>query len=283
MGDTTGISWTDKTLNPWIGCERVPGGECDNCYADRGSRRLAAQHHLKLWDEGSTRYITKNWRKSVLAWERQAVREGTTFRVFCASFSDLFEDQPAVAPTRRELLHEIVPATPHLTYQFLTKRPENVRMFAPASWFGGGWPLNVWLGTTVGARVSLGRLDVLRSLPVPTLFVSFEPLIEYLGIRNDELEGISWAILGGESGPKARPCAIEWIEQIMHQCRAAGAAVFVKQLGARPTARLQGHDIPLVFKDKHGGDMAEWQSIGLHNLCVREFPAARVGVTPSKV
>jgi protein gp37 len=160
MGETT-IQWTATrgpdgtmhpgfTLNPWIGCERV-SPECDFCYADRGSRRLAAQHGLKLWDDGSSRYLTKDPMSKALAWNRKAQKLGVRLKVFCASYSDVFEDRPELVEPRAALL-QTIEHTPCLDWLLLTKRPENMRRMTFSRW-AGVWPGNVWAGVVVWIHV----------------------------------------------------------------------------------------------------------------------------------
>ena len=125
-------------------------------------------------------------------------------------------------------------------------------------------PNNVWLGVSCENRKhGLARLDHLRRTPAVVRFVSFEPLLEDLG--EIDLSGIHWAIVGGESGPGARPCGFAWIRSIRDQCRAAGVPVFIKQLGAQP--RTDADEI-VPRLDRKGGDMAEWPD----DLQIREFP-----------
>lgn len=182
MGANSKVEWCHHTHNAWIGCERV-SPECDFCYADAGSRRLAAQHRLKLWDDGSSRYLTSDgyWRQPFV-WDRAARRAGERHRVFCASYSDVGEDRPELVAPRARLI-DLIPRTPHLDWLLLTKRPENlVRLFA--AW-GDRWPRNVWAGTTVGVNASLARLDHLKRVPAFRRFVSMEPLLEAIDIGID--------------------------------------------------------------------------------------------------
>ena len=264
MGTTTGIQWTDHTFNPWIGCTKV-SPECDNCYADAGSRRLAAQHRLTLWGDDSSRYMTGDTYWSQPArWDRAAVRAGVRRKVFCASFSDVFEDRPELVDRRARLMG-IIEATQQLDWLLLTKRPGNM---VSLGWGLKDWPSNVWAGTTVGTRESVGRLDALRWVPARVRFVSAEPLLEDLG--DVDLTWINWVIIGGESGPSARPFAIEWGERLAARSRNAGAAVFWKQLGSNPVEPdVDGSWIRIALKDRHGGDMSEWPA----DLTAREFPS----------
>lgn len=125
------------------------------------------------------------------------------------------------------------------------------------------WPLrNVWLGVSVEDQANKHRIDILRQVPAAVRFLSIEPLLEDIGKLN--LEGIHWVIVGGESGPGARPLRVEWVRSIQAQCRTAEVACFVKQLGANP---FEG-GMPLLLEDRKGGDWDEWTV----ELRVREFP-----------
>jgi protein gp37 len=145
--------------------------------------------------------------------------------IFVNSMSDLF--QSAVPATFIRRVWDTMEATPQHTYQILTKRPDRMAEIAP------DLPLlpNVWLGTSVENSAVLERLDHLRATPAAIRFVSYEPLIG--SVAGGDLTGIHWAIVGGESGPKARPILEDWVDEIYDQCEDAGAAFFFKQWGGR--------------------------------------------------
>lgn len=230
MSEGTKIQWCDATFNPWIGCTKI-APECDNCYA-------AAQDNFRSWTPdgwgaGKPRKLTKTWGEPV-KWNKRAASDGVRRRVFCASLADVFDGE--VPNEWRERLFSLVTDTPSLDWLILTKRPANVEPYL--GWQGGdaldgvAWPLpfNVWIGTSVGTRGRLAQIDALRRVRARIRFLSIEPLLEDLGAL--DLTGIHWVIVGGESGPGARPCNVEWIRSIVAQCKAAGVPVFVKQLGA---------------------------------------------------
>jgi hypothetical protein len=159
---------------------------------------------------------------------------------------------------------ELIRSTPNLDWLLLTKRAERIAKLLPEDW-GDGYP-NVWLGVTVENRTQgLPRIDILREVPAACRFLSVEPLLEDLG--DLDLTGISWAIVGGESGDKARTFRAEWAQSILRQCREQGTAPFIKQLGAKPTFL----DRIIHLKDNHGGNWDEWP-LPLSDLKVREFP-----------
>lgn len=305
MGDTTEISWTDSTFNPWIGCTKVSAG-CKNCYAsvETFTRRERARG-IELWGENAARHVTSdaNWKKP-LAWNREAAKAGVRRRVFCASLADVFEDRPDLRAPRARLWC-LIAETPHLDWLLLTKRPENAdRLWTDAqtaAWNGADslgptWPTNIWLGTTVeDQRRADERIPHLLRVPAAVRFLSCEPLLEavdlsdikvhrsedvteYLDALRCDVDSeddvafggrtVNWVIVGGESGHHARPFDVAWARSIVAQCREAGVAPFVKQLGAHPFA----DGFEQLLYDKKGGDMSEWPA----DLRVREFPASAV-------
>ncbi|KRA44667.1 DUF5131 family protein [Devosia sp. Root635] len=225
----TSIEWTDATWNPVAGCTIVTAG-CTNCYAMRMAARLEAMDVEKY--EGLTRKSGGRavWTGKVrldhasldapIAWKKPR-------KIFVNSMSDLFhEDVPA---DFIELVWQTMAATPRHTYQILTKRPERMAEVLRESRFR--ILPNVWLGTSVEDDRVLERLDHLRLVPAAVRFVSFEPLLG--SVAGADLAGIHWSIVGGESGPKARPMQEEWVEEIREACDRHGAAFFFKQWGGR--------------------------------------------------
>jgi protein gp37 len=226
LADTTKIPWTDKTFNPWRGCQKVSAG-CAHCYAEALSRRNPAV--LGTWGPGGKRPVAAEdyWRLP-LRWNEEARTKGRRLRVFCASLADVFEGRPDLdAPRRR--LWELVRATPRLDWQLLTHRPERMADYLPPDW-GDGYP-NVWLGVTIEGDDYCGRADLLRRLPAVVRFVSAEPLLGPL--PSLDLAGIDWLIVGGESGRDFRPMDHAWARQLLAKARAADVAFFFKQSAAR--------------------------------------------------
>ncbi len=315
MAETTNISWTQSTMNPWRGCVKVSPA-CTYCYADRQSRRNPAV--LGIWGAKGTRVLASEakWVEP-LKWNRQmAGGERTNGLVFCASLADVFEDwdgqmqdsqgrklwadyagfvrpeSKRITPTLKQLrdpytindarlrLWDLIRKTPLLTWQLLTKRPENIHRMLPE----GDWP-NVWLGTSVENEEYLWRADVLQDAPqrTPVRFLSCEPLLGAIPNLHTVLRGgrneINWIIVGGESGGQARSMHIEWVSDIVRQCREAKCAVFVKQLGRSPTNsyressppdHLSGRRFSLTMRHdaSHGSDIRDFPN----HLRVREFP-----------
>lgn len=217
MGSKTEIAWTDHTFNPWWGCVNVSPG-CDNCYAETFAKRVGQD----VWDESPRRFFgEKHWREP-LRWEG---------RVFCASMADVFEMNHSL-DAERERLWDLIEATPHLTWQLLTKRPENIaRLYRWADNASG--PDNVWFGTSVEDQTR-ANLRIPRLLHAPVLgvrFLSCEPLLGPVDLGS--LAGIQWVIVGGESGPHHRPLDIDYARSIRDQCSEAGVAFFFKQVGGR--------------------------------------------------
>lgn len=293
MGADSKIQWTHHTFNPWIGCAKVSPG-CKHCYAEvQTYPRVSKARGRPLWGEGSHRHVTSatTWRAPI-HWNREAHIDRARRRVFCASLADVFEDRDDLR-VHRARLAEIIRATPHLDWLLLTKRPENAaRLWAGAwadSWNGADslgfeWPANIWLGTTVEDQTRADeRIPHLLRVPARVRFLSCEPLLERVTIAGFLGRGVQWVIAGGESGTRARPCALEWIEYLIAQCRAANVPAFVKQLGALVVSEERALDesqnpaeygLPsrwawaAELKDRAGGDPEEWPE----ELRVMEFP-----------
>ena len=310
MGENSGIQWTDHTFNPWWGCVRISPG-CQNCYAEALDKRVGGmkgEDGLKRLTFGAhgrrARTSAKNWREP-LKWNAEALARGVRAKVFCASMADVFETPPNIdgaTDTSGWLLEllDLIARTPMLDWQLLTKRPDSIvaRLNAAIGafertpgcdeglqlaerWLAGFYPPNVWLGTTVEDRQrGIERIPHLLKMPASIHFLSCEPLLQmpHLDLAQKDFAAlifsrIDWLIIGGESGPNARPFFIEWARELVAQARMAGVAPFVKQMGSRPMHMppLTRGWVPLHLKDHHGGDMAEWPS----DLRVREFPRWR--------
>jgi len=202
------------TWNPVTGCTKISQG-CKHCYAERMARRLEAM--------GSDRYrngfnvtlhpdlldVPRRWRQARI--------------VFVNSMSDLFHDDIPLAYIQR--VFATMRDCPHHTFQVLTKRSERLAELAPQL----PWPRNVWMGVSVEDARVIHRVADLQSVPAAVRFLSLEPLIGPLDAL--PLEGIHWAIVGGESGPRARLLRKEWVTSIFRQCRAARVPFFFKQWG----------------------------------------------------
>jgi protein gp37 len=223
----TSIEWTDATWNPVAGCAVITAG-CTNCYAMRMAARLEAMGTEKY--RGLTRRsgdrvvwtgkirLDESSLEAPIGWTRPR-------KVFVNSMSDLFhEDVPAEFVSR---VWDTMRATPRHTYQILTKRPD--RMAEIVAHFD--LLPNVWLGTSVEDERVLYRLDEIRAVRAAVRFVSFEPLIG--SVAAGDLTSVHWAIVGGESGPRARQMDPKWVDEIEAICRRDGAAFFFKQWGGK--------------------------------------------------
>lgn len=215
MGDVTGIEWTDKSWNPWMGCTKVSAG-CEHCYMFRDLTGYGR--------DPSVVTRSKTTFTAPLKWKEPAL-------VFTCSWSDWFHKD--ADPWRAEAW-AIVKRTPHLTYQILTKRTGRIRRHLPVDW-GDGYP-NVWLGTTVEDQDAVFRVRHLLNTPARTRFLSCEPLLGALDL-SPYSTGIDWAIVGGESGPQARPMPLDAARGIIAWGKQHRIAIFVKQLGGHPNKR----------------------------------------------
>jgi protein gp37 len=214
MAAKSSIEWTEMTWNPVTGCVKISQG-CKHCYADRMATRLRAM--------GSDRYV--NGFAPTLHWDLvDAPRRWRAPRtVFVNSMSDLFQDFVPLDFIRR--VFATMEACPQHTFQVLTKRAERLAVLAGDL----PWPANVWMGVSVEDARVVERVRLLRRTPAHVKFLSCEPLIGPL--NRLPLTGIDWVIVGGESGPGARPMKQEWVESILAQCKRAGVPFFFKQWG----------------------------------------------------
>ena len=233
--ENSNIEWTDHTFNPWMGCTKVSDG-CKNCYAET----LMDKRYGKVkWGPQGQRVRTSaaNWKKP-LKWDREAAAAGKRARVFCASLADVFEDKPDQRDEMdkwRTELFQLIQDTPNLDWLLLTKRPENVmEMVGNVPWYYG-LP-NVWIGTSVENQEQADkRIPALVTIPAAVRFLSMEPLFGPIDLdlsgSNYGIYGIDWVIVGGESGPNARPMHPDWARGIRNQCQEAGVPFFFKQWG----------------------------------------------------
>lgn len=220
MTTTTHIEWTESTWNPVTGCSKVSPG-CAHCYAERMAKRLQAMGQPNYRDGFSVRThphmldVPNRWKQPR--------------RVFVNSMGDLFhEDVPAEFVRQ---VFDVMLATPRHTYQVLTKRAARLADLAPTL----PWPSNVWMGVTVEDNDRLIRVDTLRKVPAAVRFLSVEPLLGPLPDLN--VDGIHWVIVGGESGPGARPMQREWAQGVRDICLSSATPFFFKQWGGARRTR----------------------------------------------
>ncbi|MHB9150948.1 MAG: DUF5131 family protein, partial [Thermoleophilia bacterium] len=201
MMSTTTIEWTETTWNPVTGCSKVSPG-CLHCYAERMARRLRAMGQPNYRDGFAVR-VHDHMLEVPARWAKPRT-------VFVNSMGDLFHENVSTDFIRR--VFQVMERTPRHTYQLLTKRADRLAEVAPAL----VWPRNVWMGVTVEDNEHLGRAERLREVPSAVRFLSIEPLLGQLPALN--LDGIDWVIVGGESGPGARPMHENWVLEIRDAC-----------------------------------------------------------------
>lgn len=323
MGETK-IEWTERTWNPIRGCSRVSAG-CQNCYAERMAARFSdegmpyeglAKRNPARWT-GDVRLVEEHL-EDPLKWRKPR-------RVFVNSMSDLFHERLPMNDIVR--VFKVMSEAPRHTFQVLTKRPGRMWDFMMImSRFNEvcerpeEWPLkNVWLGVSVeDQKTADERIPLLLNTPAAVRFISAEPLLGpldlgavrvgcgwraiYCGCSPNSGCGhstLDWVITGGESGPGARPCQLDWLRNVVTDCREAGVPCFVKQLGGKFAVNYYDHDyreeyeaqgfdwpepmewetrhgqppvgsrVRIQLKDRKGGDPSEWPE----DLRVRQFPA----------
>lgn len=231
---TTKIEWTDYTFNPWWGCTKVSTG-CKNCYAAKQSNRFG-----NWWGLEAERreFDGVHWSRPIY-WDRIAAKNFRRFKVFSGSMCDIFERRKDLAD-RQYRLWELIEQTPHLDWQLLTKRPENINRLISAAWRSVYMPDNVWLGVSVENQEQANkRIPELLRIPAKIHFLSCEPLLAPLNLEFEGLnyggdfenwrERIDWVIVGGESGYNKRPFNPDWARSIRDQCKEAGVKFFMKQ------------------------------------------------------
>jgi len=225
MADQSAIEWTEATWNPTTGCDRISAG-CDNCYALTLAKRLKAMGSPKYQNDGDSRTSGPGFGVTTHS-DALDVPYGwkSPRTVFVNSMSDLFHARVPLAFVRQ--VFAVMADTPQHTYQVLTKRARRLRQIAHLL----EWPPNLWMGVSVESETELSRVDDLRQVPAAVRFLSCEPLLGPL--TGLDLTGIGWVIVGGESGPKARPMDLGWASQVVRQCQRSQVPVFMKQLGSR--------------------------------------------------
>jgi protein gp37 len=230
MAASTEIEWTDATWNPVTGCTKITRG-CDFCYAERFSERFRGVRGHPF-ENGFDLQLRPERLQQPLSWRQPR-------RIFVNSMSDLFQKE--VSKSFTDSVFDTMEAADWHTFQVLTKRSSLMARYLRSRYGSGLAPPHIWLGVSVEDARNAVRLRHLRAAQASTKFVSFEPLLGPVG--SVDLTGIDWAIVGGESGPRARPMAEEWAIEIRDQCRASKVAFFFKQWGGvRPKSggRLLG-------------------------------------------
>jgi len=229
MADNSHIEWTDSTWNPISGCTKISAG-CDHCYAERFSERFrGVQGHP--FESGFDLTLKPGRLDQPLRWNKPRM-------IFVNSMSDLFHKE---IPTEYidQVFDVMEEANQHI-YQVLTKRSSLLRNYVNARYRLTKAPTHIWFGVSIESSNVLVRLKHLDQVQAPIKFVSFEPLLKRIGTV--DLSQLSWAIVGGESGPGARPMRPEWVRELRDQCISQDVAFFFKQWGGR-TPKAQGNEI----------------------------------------
>lgn len=293
MSENTKIEWATHSWSPWRGCTKVSPG-CANCYAEALSVRNPKV--LGEWGKGKPRVESKGWGDPI-RWNKDAVyvRESAWRPRVFPSLCDWLDEEVSAQWLANFLA--TINLTPNLDWLLLTKRPhlwrERIDAAALAStpfhqdwlvsWMQGNPPANVWVGASVEDQArAITRCSALWDIPAHVRWLSVEPLIGAVNLQEldsgdavmDALTGtcdveergrcsavnpVHWVVVGGESGPKARPCNIEWVRSVIAQCQTSGVPVFVKQLGSHPVGRWTSSPIksglgegwPAGFKINH--------------------------------
>ncbi|MFN8542886.1 MAG: phage Gp37/Gp68 family protein [Candidatus Binatia bacterium] len=214
MAQGSGIEWTESTWNPVTGCSKVSPG-CKHCYAERMAERLQAMGQPN-YANGFELTLQPHMLELPLRWKKPQT-------IFVNSMSDLFHPGVPLGYVR-EVFEVMMRAHWH-RFQVLTKRAERLEELSPRL----PWAPNVWMGVSVETAQYEGRIDRLRGTGAHVKFLSLEPLVGPLpGL---DLSGIDWVIVGGESGPGARPMEPGWVTDLRDQCQRAGVPFFFKQWG----------------------------------------------------
>ena len=216
MAQGSGIEWTESTWNPVTGCNKISPG-CKHCYAERMAERLQAMGQPNYRD-GFALTLQPQMLELPLRWSRPQT-------IFVNSMSDLFHE--AVPLPYVQQVFDVMRRAHWHRFQVLTKRADRLAVLSPEL----AWPTNVWMGVSVESADYVHRIDALRRTGAHVKFLSLEPLLGPL--HGLELANIDWVIVGGESGPRARPVEPAWVTDLRDQCRRASVAFFFKQWGGK--------------------------------------------------
>lgn len=283
MGKDTRIEWTNNSASPWWGCVEIENNPCcDNCYARTWAKRTG----WDVWGNDKPRRAIKSYWANLDKWQRNANRDGVQRVLVFNSMNDLFEkSMPLIEPFAisgttiiatetgqlRDVLFGRISAAryPNITFQILTKRPQNIMRMVPQAWHEN-WPRNVWVGTSAGDQENVDRLvPHLLKVPAPVRFLSAEPLTERIDIsahiiphfaaddprHHPRRNGLEQVIVGGESGHSARPMHPDWVRDLRDQCQDYGTAFFFKQWGEWSPDCLCGRPKPCRATPRTGGKM----------------------------
>ncbi len=217
MANLSSIEWTEATWNPVTGCSKISEG-CENCYAETFAKRLKSMGNHKYRNEFEVT-LHPDCLDQPFSWKQQRI-------IFVCSMSDLFHKDVPLSFIKK--IFSVMNSNKRHVFQVLTKRSERLTSIAPEL----EWTTNIWLGVTVENNRCTYRIEDLKETPAAIKFISFEPLLSSIGDVN--LEGIDWVIVGGESGPHARPMEKEWVTGIRDRCLDDDIPFFFKQWGGFP-------------------------------------------------
>jgi protein gp37 len=218
MADNTAIEWTNATWNPVTGCTKISAG-CDNCYAERFAERFrGVQGHP--FSTGFDLALRPERLELPLQWSRSRM-------IFVNSMSDLFHK--GVPRSFVDRVFDTMEQARWHKFQILTKRSSRLRAYVNARYADGSAQPHIWLGTSIEDGSKKSRARHIQATKASVRFLSIEPLLGPIGKL--DLEGIHWVIVGGESGPRARPMLVEWAREVRDQCKAAKVPFFFKQWG----------------------------------------------------
>ncbi len=216
MASNSKIEWTESTWNPLTGCSKISPG-CKYCYAERFAKRLQAMGQPN-YRNGFKVTFHEHVLEYPLSWKKPQM-------IFVNSMSDLFHEEVPLEFIQK--VFDVMNRANWHIFQVLTKRAERLAEVSPYL----HWPSNVWMGVSVENSNYTFRIDHLRQTGANIKFLSLEPLLGPLPCLN--LADIDWVIVGGESGPRARPMEPDWVLEIKEQCREAGVPFFFKQWGGK--------------------------------------------------
>ena len=218
MAQSTDIEWTDATWNPVTGCTKISAG-CDNCYAERFAERFrGVKDHP--FEHGFDLTLRPKRIEQPLLWRKPRM-------IFVNSMSDLFHKK--VPKAFVDKVFDTMDQAHWHTFQVLTKRSSRLRDYVNARYGDKKAPAHIWLGTSVEDGTKLSRVRHIQETQATVRFLSIEPLLGPIG--KIDLKGIHWVIVGGESGPRARPMDISWVRDIKRQCLKSNVPFFFKQWG----------------------------------------------------
>ena len=220
MSKESAIEWTDATWNPVTGCTKITRG-CDNCYAERLAERFRGVPGHPF-EKGFDLTLHPERLSRPLSWKRPRM-------IFVNSMSDLFHKE--ISTELIDRVFDTMEAADRHIFQVLTKRSALMKHYLERRYGQAVAPRHIWCGVSVEDHTATSRIRHLQKAPVPIRFLSIEPLLGPVGDLN--LKGISWVIVGGESGPKARPMERSWVLNIRDVCEREGVAFFFKQWGGR--------------------------------------------------